>query len=270
MHLPHKSNVRRQAFNLKGYKAIVITTSQSTLDKMDQKTTKILKVGKPTGVYASEMTEPYYTFLDAHMEVDISSIKGGKIPIEKLSLQPLVRTKEDRRFLRDPVFQQKVSNSKSISDINIEDYDIVFLSGGWGAAYDFAQSDKLGSIISKAYASKIVLGAVCHGALGFIGATKPDGSPLVENVNITGVTNKQLKELMVGDTPKHPETELKKANANYEYKSGLIDMFKNHIVVDKKHLIVTGQNQKGGVEAAQSALKLLQQKITKKTNDKNS
>ena len=74
MKLPHKSNVSRKAYNLKGYKAVIITTSQATLDKIDQKTATLLKVGKPTGVYASEMTEPYYTFLDAQMEVDISSI----------------------------------------------------------------------------------------------------------------------------------------------------------------------------------------------------
>ena len=68
---------------------------------------------------------------------------------------------------------------------------------------------------------------------------------------------------MVGNTPKHPETELKKAAAKYESKRGLIDMFKNHIVVDKTHQIVTGQNQKGGVEAAQNALKLLEEKVKK-------
>ena len=41
-------------------------------------------------------------------------------------------------------------------------------------------------------------------------------------------------------------------------------MFSNHIVVDKEHLIVTGQNQKGGLEAAQSALKLLEEKVNGK------
>lgn len=261
MKLPHKSNLNRKSYNLKGYKAVIITTSKSSLDKVDEKTGKLIKVGKATGVYASEMTEPYYTFLDAQMEVEIASITGGKIPIEKLSLRPIVRTKDDNRFLNDPVFQEKVNNSKSITEINIDEYDIVFLSGGWGAAYDFAQSDKLSSMMSQAYASKTILGAVCHGPLGFIGATKPDGSALVENVKITGVTNKQLKELMVGDTPKHPETELRRANAKYEYKSGLIDMFRSHITVDKEHLIVTGQNQKGGIEAAQSALKLLEEKV---------
>jgi len=261
MKLPHKSNKNLKPYNLKGYKAVVITTSQSSLNRVEAKTGKLIKEGKSTGVYASEMTEPYYAFLGAQMEVEIASISGGKIPIEKLSLKPFVRTKDDCRFLKDLVFQEKVNNSKSITEINIDAYDIVFLSGGWGAAYDFAQSDKLSSIVSQAYASKTILAAVCHGPLGFIGATKPDGSALVENVKITGVTNKQLKELMVGNTPKHPETELRRAKAKYEYKSGLIDMFKSHVVVDREHLIVTGQNQKGGIETAQNALKLLEEKV---------
>jgi putative intracellular protease/amidase len=98
---------------------------------------------------------------------------------------------------------------------------------------------------------------VCHGPLGFIGAKKPDGSPLVEGVNVTGVTNKQLKQLMVGKTPKHPETELINAKANYKSKSSLIDMFSTHVEVDKEHLIVTGQNQKACIETAQEALELL-------------
>jgi len=261
MNLPHKSNVKRKSFNLKGYKAIIITTSQASLDQTDDQTGKVIKVGKATGVYASEMTEPYYTFLDAGMDVEIASIAGGKIPIEKLSLRPLVRTIDDSRFLKDPVLKEKVERSKSISEINSEDYDIIFLAGGWGAAYDFAQSSELSTIMTHAYASQTIIGAVCHGPLGLIGATKPDGSPLVEDVKLTAVTNKQLKQLMVGNTPKHPETELRKAGAKYESTNGLIHMFKSRVVVDNKHLIVTGQNQKAGIETAQSALELLEEKV---------
>ena len=261
MRLPHKSNAKCKPIALKGYKALIITTSHSTLDTLDAKTGKILKKGKATGVYSSEMTEPYYTFLDAQMEVDVASILGGEIPIETLSLRPLVRTESDVRFLNDPVFKRKATRSKSIREINIKDYDIIFLAGGWGAAYDLAQSEILSNKISEAYASRIVLGAVCHGPLGFIGAQKPDGSPLVEGVKVTGVTNKQLKQLMVGETPKHPETELINAKAIYKKSSGLIDMFNNHIEIDKEHLIVTGQNQKAGVEAAQEALLLFEERI---------
>jgi putative intracellular protease/amidase len=260
MHLPHKSKGQYKIFNLQGKKALVITTSQSTLDTIDKKTGEITKVGKATGVYASEFTEPYYTFLDAQMDVDVASIKGGQIPIEKLSLMPVVRTELDIRFLSDVKFLHKTQKSKAISDLNFCDYDLVFIAGGWGAAYDMAQSDILSTKISEAYAAKVILGAVCHGPLGFIGAKKPDGSPLVEGVNVTGVTNKQLKQLMVGKTPKHPETELINAKANYKSKSSLIDMFSTHVEVDKEHLIVTGQNQKACIETAQKALELLLQR----------
>lgn len=266
MPLPHKSNTKRKAFDLKGYKALIITTSQKSLDKIDGETGAIVKKGNATGVYASEMTEPYYTFLDANMTVDLASIRGGAIPIDPLSLKPFVRTSDDVRFLNDTNFKGKVNNSIPIENVSILDYDLVFLSGGWGAAYDFAQSTILAEKISAAYASQKVLGAVCHGPLGFVGAHKPDGTPLVEGVEITGVTNKQLKQLMVRGTPKHPESELRNANAVYKSKSGIVDMFSNLVVVDKSHLIVTGQNQKAGIEAAQEALQLLLDKTKDKTS----
>ena len=37
-------------------------------------------------VFGSEMTVPYYAFSDAGIEVDIASIKGGKIPVEPRSM----------------------------------------------------------------------------------------------------------------------------------------------------------------------------------------
>jgi putative intracellular protease/amidase len=255
--LPHKSKHTEESFDLSGRKALIITTSQATLDKIDSKTGEVIKRGKSTGVYASEMTEPYYAFLDAGMDVTVASIRGGNIPIEKLSLLPLVRTSYDNRFLKDLIFQNKVEQSKSITDIDVSNYDIIFLSGGWGAAYDFAQSNILGAKISEAYAREKIIAAVCHGPLGLVAAVKPDGSPLVEGVKLTGVTNKQLKQLMVGETPKHPETELRKLNADYQSNSGFIDMFRSHIEIDKNHRIVTGQNQKCGINAAIEAMRLL-------------
>jgi putative intracellular protease/amidase len=264
MPLPHKSDVKRKSFDLSGFKALIVTTSQKTLDKIDSGTGAVIKKGKATGVYASEMTEPYYVFMEANMMVDIASIHGGEVPIDPLSLKPIIRTKDDVRFLNDPVLKEKVKNSILLEDINIGAYDIVFLSGGWGAAYDFAQSTVLAEKISTAYASKKILSAVCHGPLGLVSAKKEDGSPLVEGVQITGVTNRQLRQLSVQGTPKHPETELRKTKAIYQSNSGLVDMFRTLVVVDKEHLIVTGQNQKAGVETAQEALQLLYDRINDK------
>ena len=80
--MPHKSGHISRKFDLKRYNALIITTSQGSLDKLDEQG-NVLKKGGATGVYASEMTEPYYSFKDAGLTVDIASIKGGKKPIEK-------------------------------------------------------------------------------------------------------------------------------------------------------------------------------------------
>ena len=79
------------AMDLGSRHALVIATSHATLGD----------TGKPTGVWASEMTVPYYAFMDAGMVVDIASIQGGPIPIEPQSLRWPVASPADRRFLRD-------------------------------------------------------------------------------------------------------------------------------------------------------------------------
>ena len=65
--------------------------------------------GDPTGVMASEFTHPDYAFLDAGMEVDMASAKGGPIPIDPQTLTFVIRTPEDERFLEDPTLQPKVA-----------------------------------------------------------------------------------------------------------------------------------------------------------------
>jgi len=51
--------------------------------------------GPPTGVMASEFTHPYYDFLDAGIQVDLTSIQGGPIPIDPQTLNFIVRSPED-------------------------------------------------------------------------------------------------------------------------------------------------------------------------------
>jgi len=232
-------------FSVRGKKALLVTTSHATLGEG----------GKATGVYASELTIPYYEFLDNGMEVTVASMEGGKIPVEPMSMRWPVRSTADKRFLVDPVLQQMVDTSLSIKELDFNDYDAVFFAGGWGAAYDLGFSEELGEQVSDAYAHGAVLGSVCHGALGLIKAKDRHGKPLLEGRKITGVTNKQIKELGISGTPQHPETEIRNLNAIYEYKSGILDMLKTHVVVDGT--IVTGQNQNSGQEAAYEVMRLI-------------
>jgi putative intracellular protease/amidase len=246
LHTPYQG----QSFDLTGRKALIITTSQGVLGD----------TGKKTGVYASEMTVPYYEFSDAKMHVDVASINGGEIPIEPISLNWPVATPADKRFLKDADFQKKVNNSLKIDDVNFTRYDLVYLAGGWGAAYDLGTSKVLGRKISEAYSSKIILGSVCHGALGFLQAKDESGNSLVKGRRMTAVTDKQVTELGIEITPQHPERDLRAAGALFEAKTAFRDMFANHVVIDGT--IVTGQNQNAGAETAQKMMDLL----NKKTN----
>ena len=104
---------------------------------------------------------------------------GGMVAVDPKSLRPVIRTAEDDRFLVDDEFRAKVSDSQAIGDLDMSDYDIVFLAGGWGAAFDFGFSEALGEKMTEANAAGLVMGGVCHGPLGLINAKAADGSPLV-------------------------------------------------------------------------------------------
>ena len=240
------------SYSLPGKKALIIATNQAELNKHGK------TGGKATGAFASEITAAYYDFIDASMQVDIASIKGGKIPIEPQSLSYFLKTSEDKRFLQDPELKEKVKNSKKITDIDFTTYDIIFLAGGWGAAYDLGYSDDLGQKISDAYyTGNSIIGGVCHGPLGLIRAKDKDGNLLIAGRRMTAVTDKQIKQLFITATPQHPEAELRKAGALFESQSKLIDMFATHVVTDDEKRFVTGQNQNSGHETAHKMMGLI-------------
>ena len=234
-----------------GRRALVVATNHGTL-----------KPGKPTGVFGSELTVPYYAFLDAGMAVDVASPRGGDIPFDPQSFRPPIRTEEDDRYLADPVLQDLCVNSMPIADLTMSDYDIVFFAGGWGAAWDLGTSEAVGEQVSAAIGHQAVIGGVCHGPLGLLQAKNPDGTPFVAGRRLTAVTDKQVRELGISITPQHPETELRAAGAAFESATGRRDALANHYVVDGD--LITGQNQNA---APMVAREMMQRVIAKLTHE---
>ncbi len=232
-------------YELPGGRALIIATNHDELGDD----------GTKTGVFGSELTAPYYEFLDNGMEVDIASIEGGEIPFDPLSFNYFITSDYDKRMEDDPVLLAKVENSIPISDLDFTDYDIIFLAGGWGAAYDLGFSQELGDKMTEGYVAGAVVGGVCHGPLGLLNAEDENGDPLVKGRTIVAVTDKQVDELGITMTPQHPETELRKAGANFESSTGFRDFFASHTVVDGR--IVSGQNQNDGPEVAHLMMKVV-------------
>ena len=240
----HPDDTTPASFDHSGRRALIVATNAGVLD-----------IGKPTGVFASEMTVPYYAFLDAGMDVDIASPVGGIVPVDPQSLKAPIRTDQDDRFLADDDFRAKVTSSLAIGSLDMDDYDVVFLAGGWGAAFDFGFSEELGQKLTEANAAGKVIGGVCHGPLGLLNAKGTDGEPLVKGRKISAVTDKQVMELGIESTPHHPERELRSVGAEFESQTKFRDPLANHWVVDGN--LVTGQNQNAGPMVAREMMQLL-------------
>jgi putative intracellular protease/amidase len=244
----HPDDDGRAPAHVPDARALVIASSHGVLD-----------IGVATGVFASELTVPYYVFLDAGLAVDVASIGGGIVPIDPLSLKEAIRSADDDRMLADPRLRAQLMDALPIAKLDFAAYDIVFLAGGWGAAFDFGQSDVLARRMSDAYAAGRILGGICHGPLGLLRARRPDGGLVVRGRRLTAVTDRQIAQLGVSLTPLHPESALRAAGAAFESATHpLRDFFANHVVADGD--LITGQNQNAGPMAARLMLERLLEK----------
>ena len=230
--------------DITGKKALIVCTNT---DQMSN--------GKPTGVFASEMTVPYYIWSDAGIAVDLASPLGGLIPVDPQSFRPIIRTRYDDRALGDALLQKKLHESHSIENIDVDNYDVIYFAGGWGAAFDLGFSDAIGDKVTEANAKGKILGGVCHGPLGFLKAKSVTGEPLVKGRRITAVTDKQVRDLRITSTPHHPETELRRLEADFRCVHRFRDPFANWWEVDDN--IVTGQNQNAAPMVAREIMQLI-------------
>ncbi|MEL6103023.1 MAG: hypothetical protein AAFR68_17145 [Pseudomonadota bacterium] len=106
-------------FDMKGRRALMVCTNHDRLDPLK----------RDTGAFGSEFTVPYYAFVNAGMEVDMASPKGGEIPIQPPSWSWPLACEDDRRFMADKKAMHDLKNSKAIGDLDPNDYDVIFFAG---------------------------------------------------------------------------------------------------------------------------------------------
>ena len=195
--------------------------------------------GRLTGFYMDEMAIPYWTLRDAGARIDFASIKGGEAPIDPNSLgEDGNRVEEVQRFLDDSETMVAMNGASAVEDVDATQYDGVFLPGGHGTMWDFAQSKPLADLIGTCFDRGAVIGAVCHGPAGLVSAKQADGRPVVDGKTVNSFTN--AEENAVGLTDVVPyllETELRNKGAIFE---ATLETFNPYAVRDGN--LVTGQN----------------------------
>lgn len=213
------------------------------------------QTGWPIGVWAAELTHPYWEFSNAGYSVDIASPDGGEIKIDGFS-NPEDESKYaawdylSLGFLKDPTKAGLLKNTLKLSTVNPNDYKAVLVCGGQGPMYTFIDNTELQKFFVDFYATGKPTGAICHGTCILLKTKLPNGKYLVEGKKWTGFANSEenYADAYVGQKiqPFRIEDEAAKMPNN---KFEVAPMFEVHAVQDGN--LITGQQQNSGTEAAQ-------------------
>ncbi|MEH0975760.1 type 1 glutamine amidotransferase domain-containing protein [Bacillus mobilis] len=192
--------------------------------------------GHPTGLWLEELAVPYHVFKKAKFDVDIVSIQGDKVPIDRVSIPNGI----PREFKRVASLLQ---NTKPISTVQFLDYDAVLFGGGHGAIVDFPGNPYVANLIENMYNNNRIVAAVCHGVSSLVRVKNKDGSFFVAGKRITGYTNDEEKAVHLEKrVPFLLESKLKEEGALFY----VAPNFTPHVVVDGR--LITGQNPQSSME----------------------
>jgi putative intracellular protease/amidase len=208
--------------------------------------------GEKTGVWLEELASPYYVFVDGGAQVTLTSIRGGQPPIDPKSNLVENQTEATQRFVSDRQATLQLQNTIAIADLNVADYDAIFLAGGHGTMWDFPTSLALTQLLESFDRHQKLIAAVCHAPSALIAVKTASGEPLVKGRKVTGFTNSEESAVELEKVvPFLLETELQKLGGLFHS----IADFVPHIEQDDN--LITGQNPASSAPAAQRVLAAL-------------
>ena len=185
---------------------------------------------KPTGTWLSEFADAYLEFKKQGYDVTISSIQGGKAPVDPGSIDENTPQEilDAEKYLADTV---------SIEEVEMGDYDVIFLPGGHGTMFDFPENQKLQSLLREFTDADKYVVSVCHGPAGLVGPTLSNGEPLVKGKRVSAFTDAEERDTTFDSLmPFLLESKLRELGATVETAPN----WSEKAVVDGK--LITGQN----------------------------
>lgn len=210
----------------------------------------------PTGVWLEEFAVPYMELLHNGMEITVASPQGGAVPIDPRSLP----TPEQGKAWHMAI--EAAKDSEILSKVSVSDWDAIFLPGGHGPMFDLPDNPDLQRLLRDFHQAGKVIAAVCHGVVGLVGVTLPDGTPLVKGKVLTSYTNsEEIAAKLDKEVPFSLEGRLRELGAIF-----IADRDKaDHVERDGK--LITGQNPNSSASIARSLVSALSQHLPPIFND---
>jgi putative intracellular protease/amidase len=220
------------------------------------------QTGWPIGFWAAELTHPLRVFQEAGYDIDLVSTEGGKLEMDGFS-NPTDASGYSAHdvitlgYLQQAAFLQMLENTRSIREVNVADYDAIFLVGGQGPMYTFKGNTELQNLFAAFYEKGKPSAAVCHSTTLLLETKLSNGDLLVKGKTWTGFANAEedFADQAVGMKiqPYRIEAEARKLT-DTTFK--VAAPFSAYAITDG-HL-VTGQQQNSGAAAAEMVVRLLQ------------
>ena len=220
-------------------KIVIPVTNHGTLGTTDQE----------NGTYSPELTHALQVFLDAGFDYDIASIKGGAAPIYGTDIEG---DSINEKILNDQEFKNKLNNTMTVSDVNINDYDAVYYPGGFGLLSDLATNEEFASLSATHYEGGGIIAAVCHGPAGLLPITLSSGEKLISNKSVTGFTREEEIDFgTINDIQFLLEESLTRTAGRYSK----VQPWNVFVIEDSR--VITGQNPASAHEVGETVVKLL-------------
>lgn len=219
------------------------------------------QTGWPIGVWAAEVTHPYWEFTEAGYTVEIASPAGGEVKFDGFSdpedaSQYAAFDILSLGFKKDPTKMALLQNTKRLADVNPDEYKALFICGGQGPMYTFYNNAPLQQFFTSFYLTGKPTAAICHGTCILLKTKLPNGKLLVEGKRWTGFASseEQYADNYVGMKiqPFRIEDEARKL-PNSKFEVG--EPFAAHAVQDGN--LITGQQQNSGAAAAELVIAAL-------------
>jgi len=217
--------------------------------------------GWPVGFWWSELSHPYFAFLEKGYEVELFSPNGGKCEADAMS-DPRDASGYSETdlismgFIATPKLASLLAETKPVADLDAGKFDAIVVAGGQAPMFTFDTAEQLHKKFVEFYEKGKIAAALCHGTAILRYARLSNGEPLVKGKTVTGFANVEedfadnavwSMNLLSRDKHVMPwriEDELKKLGANY-IQSGL---WRGFALRDGN--LVTGQQNFSGAETA--------------------
>lgn len=220
-------------------KVLIPVTNHATLGSTEQ----------ANGTYAPELTHVLKELINAGIEYDIASIKGGKAPLYGTDIEG---DNVNAEILANDDFLNRINNTIPVSQLNSDDYDAIFYPGGFGLLSDLAVNKDFATIAAKHYEDGGVVASVCHGPAALLPITLSNGEKLLASKSVTGFTREEEIDFgTINDIPFLLEESLARSAARFSK----VQPWQELVIVDER--VITGQNPTSAHGVGQKLVEIL-------------